>query len=466
MASPRDYMMGVLRIPATVVDAILEEGGIITFQDFVTVEDAQILDIIKNCRKLPVAAPRARPPRELRNLRDRGEDDEEEDEDAGAGRRLRVSDLASTRVRQLAFFCYHMDRIGREFVPANAVLTRLQRLWTWKKIQTDSEKLEVAEPEPMIKESATRKSLDELDHYLLNKRGVNGTPLAYLTREHVVPAEDPGFNRPSITDELIQRAQHGDYSAYDVDNKYLWGVIRKMTQGGFAWNWVSNLSRSRDGRQAYLQLKSHYLGPSFRNKIKSDADRVLDTAYYDGSRNFTLEEYCGKLKKAFADLEECGEDTSEDRKLRTFMKGLRSPDLMAAKNQILATDTLKTLDAAMNYAKTVENSLESMKGNSRTRNVSSVQSNGGGKSRRRNPKKSGKGRKSNPKTDYIPKEKWLKLSPEQQQAMRDAREKAGIGGKRKTAVVSSDEERDNKKARIEEEQPKEPTGLGDSMSRR
>jgi hypothetical protein len=127
-----------------------------------------------------------------------------------------------------------------------------------------------------------------------------------------------------------------------------------------------------------MQLKSHYLGPSFRSKIKSDADNVLDTSYFDGrARNFTLEAYCGKLKKAFADLEECGEATSEDRKVRVFLKGLRSPDLQAARNQILATHTLySSVDEAMNYAKTmIENANDSTKGIA-NRNISSLRREG------------------------------------------------------------------------------------------
>ena len=259
-----------------------------------------------------------------------------------------------------------------------------------------------------------------------------------------------------------------------MDNKFLWGIIRKITQGGFAWNWVSNLARARDGRQAYLQLKGHYLGPSFRSKIKSDADRVLDTAYYDGkSRNFTLEEYCGKLKKAFADLEECGDAISEDKKIRTFLKGLKSPDLIAAKNQILATDTLSvSVDAAMNFSKTVENSLESMKG-ATTRNISSVKSGGdkkgGNKFKGKTGSKfKGKGKGKNSKTAYLPKEQWLKLSSEEQQAMRDAREKVGITGKRKAAAVSSseDEESKSKTIRFTDDTKQGKQGVGDSMSRK
>ena len=119
--NPRDYMTGVLRIPLSAVGAILEEGGFETFQDFVTVEDTQIIYMVKNCRKLPgpaVARARARGAGAAR-------------EDGAATDRLRVSDLACTKVRQLAFYCFHLDRINRPFVAAGATLARLQTLWVW-----------------------------------------------------------------------------------------------------------------------------------------------------------------------------------------------------------------------------------------------------------------------------------------------------------------------------------------------
>ena len=143
----------------------------------------------------------------------------------------------------------------------------------------------------------------------MNKRGVSGTPLAYLIRNHVEPNEDEdeGFGEPTFTKELIAGARPDDYADYSIDNNYLWTIIRKMTQNGFAWTWVKDQSRSCDGRLAFQQLKRHYLGDSFLGKIKSDANSLLERAFYDGkSKNFTYETYCEKVKRAFTDLEECG----------------------------------------------------------------------------------------------------------------------------------------------------------------
>jgi hypothetical protein len=353
----RNYMHNVLGIPEIAVEAIISEAGFRTFDDLARIPDERIISTIKNCRKQRVEVeeerPRADPRRRGRRAgRRAARRDDSSSSDSfstadGDGNgtnssfssaevrirkvRVKISDLAEHRMRQLAYFCFHMDKIDREVTPAEATLDRLHKLWVWRTRMLEHVKREFTPPELMLKDATTRKTLEELDHYLMNKCGVTGTPLAYLTRAYAVPIEedDPGYGEPTITDELIRRARHGSYEDYDDDNKYLWGIIHDMTKGGFAWAWVSNQQRRRNGRQAYIQLKSHFLGPSYQEKIKSDSERILETAYYDGkSRNFSLEDYCGTIKRAWTDIEEMGEEVSQARKLWIFIKVFRCPEFI------------------------------------------------------------------------------------------------------------------------------------------
>jgi hypothetical protein len=80
-----------------------------------------------------------------------------------------------------------------------------------------------------------------------------------------------------------------------------------------------------------------------------------------------LEDYCGKLKRAFADLDDCQETVPEARKVRVFMQGLRSPELQVARSQVIASKQYSTnVEDAMNYVKAYKNSLDSMKTTTRT----------------------------------------------------------------------------------------------------
>jgi hypothetical protein len=99
-----------------------------------------------------------------------------------------------------------------------------------------------------------------LDHYLKSKRGVSGVPLAYLVQKDVEPGLDEGYGQPTITNDLINRAPHGNNNVDCVaDNKYLWAIIRQVMQDGFAWTWVSDQDRTEDSRKACMQLKDQFL---------------------------------------------------------------------------------------------------------------------------------------------------------------------------------------------------------------
>jgi hypothetical protein len=56
--------------------------------------------------------------------------------------------------------------------------------------------------------------LEDIDHYLDRKHGVDGIPLAYVVRTSVdIPAGAPAYGLPSFDAEMITRARH-ESSAY------------------------------------------------------------------------------------------------------------------------------------------------------------------------------------------------------------------------------------------------------------
>ena len=91
-----------------------------------------------------------------------------------------------------------------------------------------------------------------------------------------------------------------------------------------------------------MALKGHYLGEAYISRTCPSADKMMETAFYDGrSRNFTYEKYCEILIQAFNDVEETGEDVTEERKMQTFLKGLNDPHCEAAKHMIRVTLNLR-----------------------------------------------------------------------------------------------------------------------------
>jgi hypothetical protein len=77
------------------------------------------------------------------------------------------------------------------------------------------------------------------------------------------------------------------------------------------------VSRTQDGRNAFLSMKRYYLGESYTRRIQLSAENVLSTAFYNGQvRAFSFGDYVDKLKGAFTDIESTGEIIDQQRIIR------------------------------------------------------------------------------------------------------------------------------------------------------
>jgi hypothetical protein len=292
-------------------------------------------------------------------------------------------------------------------------------------------------PTKLSRVDKVREVLEDIDNYLLRKLGASGLPLAYIVRESVaLPADDPGYGLPSTSEEMVTRGPHTG-AFYEIDNKEVWQVVRHVTHGGPGWSWVQSYQRMCNGRQAYLAIKTHYLGESYSSRVRAAADSIIDSAYYDGkSRSFTFERYCEVLKAAFTDIETTGEEVSETRKVRVLLQGIKDSRLEHAKSQVLATPALKaTFESALNFIAVFLDDKKSHDSSNRAnqQNIASVSRHQGnsnkggpGRGRGRGTGRGGRGRgqrggRSPLKVEdkYYPYNEWVKLTPEQQQKVRE-----------------------------------------------
>jgi hypothetical protein len=410
-------------------------------------------------------------------------------------------------LRQLCYYCAHMYKIQREFTAQGATLAKLTELWRFKEAIEEEDGDDIKFPDALKTVENVRQSLEDIDDYLNRKRGTDGVLLAYVTRKVVnIPDGAPEYGEPSFDAEMIQRACHTG-NAFQQDNRLVWTMLRTVFHGGPGWNWILSFSRTSNGRAAYLAVKSHYLGEAFQSRIRSAADKILDGTFFDGkARTFTFERYCERLNNAFTDLEESGETVDVERKVRILLRGITDPTLEAAKNQVLATAALRTtFESAVNYIAQFADRKSSIDTN-RTRNLSSLQTQRGrggnsagrgragggrfgtgrGRGNRSNVRLANRGGRSQGRgagggiTDrYYSPEEWMRLSPEDQQRVRDLRtQRDRVRG---MSAVASYNER-NVRPRIEQTDPQPPTqvendmttitsnlsgsGMGDRMSQR
>ena len=150
---------------------------------------------------------------------------------------------------------------------------------------------------------------------------------------------------------MIRRAPHTG-PTYEADNASLWTCVRHMFNEGPTKPWIKGYARAQDGRGAYFAVKRHFMGTGFQNMIKANADDTISTAFYKGtSRNFTFEDYTGKLKSAFDDLYDHEEEVQNDKKVRVLLEGLQDCEPLAAACCAVRANEKYALnyEAAVNY---------------------------------------------------------------------------------------------------------------------
>ena len=473
-----NFLKNKLSFAADAAKAV-EEQGIKDYDDFIEMVDK---DITSLCDK-------ARNPGGMIKRGGRGANADDMIPDRG----IKIGYLQEKNLRQARFYIFHRHRIQRPFDTNNAGRTSMgdmRSFWNQRfELEKEGTKADSVSDDikPLKKEDDVRKALEDLDNTLMNNLGTGGSPLAYVTREHVhLPEEDdteedPGIGLPSLQEELVRRTRH-DGSHWDADNQAVWKIIRALAHGGPAWNWVSSHAKKRDGRSAYLDLKKHYLGSSFVAKTISDATSELKTIFYNGrSKNFTFESFCGKLNKAFADLLENGQEYTEMMKVHTLLEAIQDPLLEVAKLKVLGdTHLMNNYTETIAYLKVALNSYANHGKTSSHRNISLLNTGGkggrgggrggyrgsGGRGRGRGGRfgKGGRGggggRGSPPAEAFDPKDPgkslsnkaWSKLTPEEKDQAREARRDR----KRNISLIDTEEDKE----------PQDHFRPGDQITRR
>jgi hypothetical protein len=379
------YLQDVLCIESPSIHAGLFEQGLTSFLDFETLTNKDINQICANVRCPGVLIPNPMLPG-----RGRGR---------GAAAVAAAADLpplppqipnpgtlvgqvVEVRLKMLCYFVKHLVRVQRmPFIAAEAPLACLTTVYRLKEVEDEETDDELKLPSTLTKIDEVRVTLEDLDDTFRRNFGDSRAPLAYVTHDDPgLPVEDLGFGLPTFAEEMIARAPHTG-AVYQCDNNTVWNVIRHVTHGGPAWNWVSAHKRSCDGRAAYLALKSHYLGETFTTRIRAIADGRINSAFFDGNaHNFTFKKYCKVLNNAFTDLESSGETVDESRKFGCLCKVLMIPVYNRQKIRLFANPaTLGALfDSVVTYVGTVMEQQMSLAKGSRTHDVSSASTSGRG----------------------------------------------------------------------------------------
>ena len=195
-------------------------------------------------------------------------------------------------------------------------------------------------------------------------KGVHGAPLSYVIRGNrtVPPNPDPSADYADIPDEIIARAPIQttadppvEVATFKPDNTALWKLLSGLFKDTVDWTDIKHCARSKNGRKAFLDLKTARLGAQHTSNISSEIEkRWLGLSYAGPKRNFKFDDYARAHKECFlhlAELEGYREPDARTR-VRKLIDQMVTRELDTSVNMILASPTMITdFDAAVAHIK-------------------------------------------------------------------------------------------------------------------
>ena len=237
--------------------------------------------------------------------------------------------------------------------------------------------------------------------------GVAGVPLSYVIRE---AEHKPGTTYLSKMAESVARFPLTGPD-YESDALQVHQIIRSLTVGENAEQWLRELIKYKDGRRDMMALRAHYRGEGNNSRRIAAAEQLHSTLHYKDERALSFTSYISKVKEMFNIFQECGEEYTEQAKLRFLWSSIHSPSLQPTIESIKASlgrdpDSWSFVDAANHIASQIPAKKNG-------RQLSSV-------SRRDGNKDSAQSGGDGIRLSYPPDE-WRRLSPEMQAKVRAAR---------------------------------------------
>ena len=324
---------------------------------------------------------------------------------AGAGTVPNPGILVPSRAtHNLKLMCYYLrykERLSRPVTATDITIPHVRAIERFRQNEKDHEDVEA--PELNFKDWT--KTIETIEEYLFGCLGTTKIPLAYIIRPEVEvtpSADDPPANYDTVQEEMVARAPHHDgadppvnLQAYKDDNIKVSKMLADLLRNSDGWTYIKKAARKRDGRQAFLALKNHFLGPNnVDNMAKQAEDKLGSTTYLGEQRRWTFEKYVRIHVDQHTILEgltEHGYSGIDPRsKVRYLLRGIKTKEFDHVKATIIESATLrKDFDACVNL---FQDFIKQSSGD-RIARVSAVNNRNNNRSNNQNSNNSAEGRK-------------------------------------------------------------------------
>jgi hypothetical protein len=253
---------------------------------------------------------------------------------------------------------------------------------------------------------------------------------------------------------MMARAPHTGRSFVNYRRK-VWDIMSNLCGKHSCFVYIKPSLRTRNGRDAYMLLFDHFLGPNNVGNMASEAETKLTSTLYNGEKkHFTWETYVRihteqhSVINGLKDYGYAGIDDSSN--FRHLLKGIKTTELDVCKMQVMASPSL-----CDDFTATVElysTFIKKMKVENPQLNVSEVSfahvkagKNSYGKRR-----STGISNVSNAAVDdrFFEKHEYNALTPDQNNTLRLKRLKRGHVGKSHTGAGNNNGKNNGKGATI------------------
>jgi hypothetical protein len=231
--------------------------------------------------------------------------------------------------------------------------------------------------EPVINEKDWPRTLEKIGEYLASQYGVAGATLDYGVRPDIEvepEAEDPAEGYETVDQEMTARSPHKGRSFVN-DRRKFWDIMSNICGKHSCFVYIKPDLRTRNGRDAYMLLCDHFLGPNNVGNMARAAENKLTGALYNGEKKrFAWETYVRihteqhSVLNVLKDYVYAGIDDSS--KVRHLLKGIKTTELDVCKTQLMASPSLRD-----DFSATVElysTFIKQMKAENPQLNVSEV----------------------------------------------------------------------------------------------
>jgi hypothetical protein len=272
------------------------------------------------------------------------------------------------------YYFKHMERVQRQHVP-NAINLVLVR--SYRDQQHHEAEFKKTAEETEINGKDWPRTLEKIKEYIASQYGVTGATLDYVVRPEITlksEAEDPPENYESVDQEMMARAPHTGRPFVNYRRK-VWDIMSNICGKHSCFVYIKPALRTRNGRDAYMLLFDHFLGPNNVGNMASEAETKLTSTLYNGEKKrFTWETYVRIHTEKHSVLNGlkyygyAGIDDSS--KVHHLLKGINTTELDVCKTQVMVSTSLRD-----DFAATVElysTFIKQMKAENPQLNVSEV----------------------------------------------------------------------------------------------